>query len=182
VTYIAFLRAINVAGRTVKMARLRELFAELGLANVRTYIQSGNVFFETDETDRDLLTGMIEGHLLQALGYEVGVFLRTIPEVEQIFALDPFAGVEENADNRLGVVFAEGLLPRELAFPIQSPRRDVTIVGMTAGEIFCVCWLVNGRLGDPTRSIAAACNLRSLKATMRFYGTTAKILEAARQA
>ena len=82
-TYIAFLRAINVAGRTVKMARLRELFAELGFANVRSYIQSGNVFFETDETDRALLTGMIAGHLLQALGYEVGVFLRTIPEVER---------------------------------------------------------------------------------------------------
>jgi uncharacterized protein (DUF1697 family) len=181
VTYIAFLRAINVAGRTVKMARLRELFADLGFANVRSYIQSGNIFFETAETDREMLTGMIEGHLLQALGYEVGVFLRTIPEVEQIFALDPFNEVEETPDIRLCVVFAEGPLPRDLALPRQSPKRDVTIMGMTAGEILCVYHLVNGRMADPARSIAAACNLRSLKSTTRFYATTAKILEAARQ-
>jgi uncharacterized protein (DUF1697 family) len=181
VTYIAFLRAINVAGRTVKMARLRELFAELGFAKVRSHIQSGNVFFETDETDRALLTGMIAGHLLQTLGYEVGVFLRTIPEVEQIFALDPFKEVEVTPDIRLCVVFAEGPLPRDLALPLWSPKRDVTIVGLTDGEILCVYHLVDGRMGDPARSIAATCNLRSLKSTTRFYGTTAKILEAARQ-
>ena len=42
--YIALLRGINVGGHVVKMERVRELFAELGFTNVRTYIQSGNVF------------------------------------------------------------------------------------------------------------------------------------------
>ena len=45
-TYIALLRGINVGGHTVKMERLRGLFGELGLERVRSYIQTGNVFFE----------------------------------------------------------------------------------------------------------------------------------------
>src|SRR5579872_787535 len=74
--YIAFLRGINVGGHTVKMERLRQLFTELGLAHVRTYIQSGNVFFETTDSDRARVTGTIEEHLHKVLGYEVPVFLR----------------------------------------------------------------------------------------------------------
>ena len=44
--YVAFLRAINVGGHTVKMDRLRALFAELGHGGVETFIASGNVIFE----------------------------------------------------------------------------------------------------------------------------------------
>ncbi|HEV2405968.1 MAG TPA: DUF1697 domain-containing protein, partial [Ktedonobacterales bacterium] len=75
--YIALLRGVNVGGHVVKMERLRALFAELGLSNVRTYIQSGNVFFDTEQTDRVALTASIEEHLRAALGYAVPVFLRT---------------------------------------------------------------------------------------------------------
>ena len=49
--YIAFLRAINVGGHTVKMDRLREIFESLGFANVETFIASGNVVFETTAGD-----------------------------------------------------------------------------------------------------------------------------------
>ena len=69
--YIALLRGINVGGHLVKMERLRDLFMELGFTHVRTYIQSGNVFFETTQTDRKGVSQTIEQHLHQALGYEV---------------------------------------------------------------------------------------------------------------
>ena len=50
--YVAFLRAINVGGHTIiKMADLKQIFESLGLENVQTYIQSGNVIFESDEED-----------------------------------------------------------------------------------------------------------------------------------
>ena len=55
-TYTALLRAVNVGGRTVKMERLRDLFSELELGNVRSFIQSGNVFFDTPRLDREELT------------------------------------------------------------------------------------------------------------------------------
>lgn len=181
-TYIAFLRAINVAGRTVTMARLRELFADLGLANVRSYIQSGNIFFETDETDREALTLTIERHLRQALGYEVGVFLRTIPEVEHLLALDPFGGVEVTPDLRLCVVFVATAPRQDLALPLTSPRGDATIVGVTPGEILLVLHLINGRPADATKFLATVFAGTPSKGTMRFWGTTAKILAAARRA
>src|SRR5690348_9347846 len=102
--YIALLRGINVGGHTVKMERLRELFTEVGFTHVRTYIQSGNVFFETAQTDRKILTQTIELHLRQSLGYEVPVFLRTIPELEQIVELNPFQHINVTSDMRACVV------------------------------------------------------------------------------
>ena len=69
--YIALLRGINVGEHQVKMAALRRLFADLGLANVGFYIQSGNVFFDSDEADRAALRARIEGQLRASLGYEV---------------------------------------------------------------------------------------------------------------
>ena len=89
-TYIALLRGINVGGHTVKMERLRGLFGELGLERVRSYIQTGNVFFESDEADTRTLQATIERHLRAALGYEVATCLRTVAEVEQLLARDPF--------------------------------------------------------------------------------------------
>lgn len=111
-TYIAFLRAVNVGGRTVKMERLRELFGELGLAGVRTYIQSGNVFFTADAgIDRPALTRRIEEHLREALGFEVPTMVRTVEEVEELLAAEPFQGIELTADNRFCVVFLSEPLP-----------------------------------------------------------------------
>ena len=69
---IAFLRAINVGGHTVKMDRLRTLFEELGYANVATYIASGNVIFEMPRMSTQTLEAQIEHHLQQALGYAEG--------------------------------------------------------------------------------------------------------------
>src|SRR5690348_3020315 len=70
-TWVALLRGINVGGHTVTMARMRELFGELGFGGVRSYIQSGNIFFQSDEPDRPALRGRIEQHLQATLGYAV---------------------------------------------------------------------------------------------------------------
>ena len=75
--YIAFLRAINVGGRTVKMDRLRGLFEHLGYADVETFIASGNVIFQSPAEDTRALEQQIEAHLAASLGYEVATFVRT---------------------------------------------------------------------------------------------------------
>ena len=62
--YVAFLRAINVGGHTIiKMTDLKKMFESCRLENVRVYIQSGNVIFESDENDATLLEKQIEGQL-----------------------------------------------------------------------------------------------------------------------
>lgn len=177
--YIALLRGINVGGHIVKMDRLRHLFGELGLHNVRSYIQSGNVFFETEQEDRAALTSTIEQHLQTALGYAVPVMLRTVEEVEQILALDPFGHLDVTDDMRLCIMFMAEPLHHNLALPLRSPKGDMEIVVATEREVFVVWHLINGR--PPTSDTWFAKTLGKNTATTRFYHTTAKILAAAKK-
>ena len=98
ITYVAFLRGINVGGhKLIKMEELRRIFNIPGFKNVRTYIQSGNVLFEGKEGEEVPFTRKIEQKLRKALGYEVKVFLRTIPELKNIVKQNPFPPHGENA-------------------------------------------------------------------------------------
>lgn len=175
--YIAFLRGINVSGHRIKMDRLRELFAELGFTKVRSYIQSGNIFFETTDTKRAALTEKIEQHLCFALGYEVPVFLRTVAEVEQALQLDPFKGIEVTSDTRFIITFIPQPLPDTIKLPLLSPKGDYEILQATGGEVFILMRLINERPGNPAAFIEKTCKV---KTTSRFFGTTVKILEAAK--
>ncbi|MFB7663397.1 DUF1697 domain-containing protein [Kitasatospora sp. NPDC056138] len=178
-TYIAFLRAINVGGRTVTMERLRGHFTELGLREVRSYIQSGNVFFSTEEGDRAALTARIEQHLAAALGYQVPVMLRTVDEVAELVAADPFAGVEVTPELRLCVVFLSEPLPEEFVLPLRDPKGDWEIVGAVPGAAFVVMHLRKGRLGgNPATAFPKSYRGQG---TSRFFHTTVKILNAARK-
>jgi uncharacterized protein (DUF1697 family) len=88
--YVAFLRAINVGGHAIiKMADLKKMFESAGLENVQTYIQSGNVIFES-EAGSDPLAKQIERQLETAAEYKIHVFVRTIRGVQSIAAKPPF--------------------------------------------------------------------------------------------
>lgn len=82
--YVAFLRAINVGGHTVKMDHLRTLFESMGFANVETLIASGNVIFDSKSKSAGSLEQKIEKQLREALGYEVITFIRTVAEVAEV--------------------------------------------------------------------------------------------------
>ena len=178
-TYMAFLRAINVGGHTVTMERLRGLFGELGLEGVRTYIQSGNVFLTTEETDRAALTARIERHLEAALGYAVPTELCTVGEVEAIVDADPYAGVEVTPEVRLCVLFLSEPLPDGLTPPVSSPKGDWDLVGATDRAAFLVMHLRNGRPGGNPAGLFGKAYPGT--ATSRFFHTTVKILAAAKK-
>ena len=110
--YVAFLRAINVGGHTVKMDRLKALFEELRLANVETFIASGNVLFDTAAQDIAALESRIERKLHTALGYEVTTFIRPLSAMPAIAAAHPFAGFEAK-----GITLSVGFL-KEPATPL----------------------------------------------------------------
>jgi len=176
--FIAFLRGINIGGHRVKMERLRELFAELRFTEVRSFIQSGNIFFEMSDTDRSALTSRIEQHLFAALGYSVPVFLRTYAEVERALQLDPFKEIEATSETRFLITFISQPLPDNLKLPITSPKKDYELLHATSSEVFSVMRLINGRPGNPAAFIEKTCKV---KTTSRFFGTTIKILQAARK-
>jgi len=95
-TYIALLRGINVSGqKKVPMAELRELLSKSGLVNVQTYIQSGNVIFQSSEENKKVLENNIQKLILNHFGFEVPVLVRTAKELQIIFDACPFSEVKK---------------------------------------------------------------------------------------
>ena len=128
----AFLRAINVGGRTVRMEVLRELFTALGASNVETFIASGNVIFETRSRGGRALEARIEAHLRSSLGYDVATFLRTLEELQAI-AQHPAFDPDDVAAGTVMVTF--------VGSPVSGPADAAVAAARTANDDFHV----NGR-------------------------------------
>lgn len=90
-TYIALLRGINVGGhKKVRMAELRELLTKSGLENVKTYIQSGNVIFQSSNKNSKDLEDTIQNSILKHFGFNVPVLVKTRDELTTVFNNSPF--------------------------------------------------------------------------------------------
>ncbi|MBM7691574.1 uncharacterized protein (DUF1697 family) [Peribacillus deserti] len=88
--YIALLRGINVGGKNkIKMTDLREALGALGLERIQTYIQSGNVLFESEEEEA-VLRQRIEQQVEKVFGLSIKVILRMSEEMKKILASCPF--------------------------------------------------------------------------------------------
>ena len=176
--YIAFLRSINVGGHVVKMELLRSYFAELGFENVRSYIQTGNIFFETPEADATVLETRIEEYISARLGYAVPAFVRTPEQVKAVFEQEPFRGLVASPEVRYFVLFISQPLPEDCTFPLLSKKNEFEVLGATPGEAFIVMNLQNGQPGNPSAFLEKQFGL---KATARFYDTLKKIYMACEQ-
>jgi|GraSoiStandDraft_24_1057298.scaffolds.fasta_scaffold01279_4 uncharacterized protein (DUF1697 family) len=89
-TYVALLRGINVGGnRRVAMADLRGWAEEIGLQQVRTYVQSGNLVFKSQQPAA-ALEKKIERKIAQAAGFEVRVVVRSAKEIREVMRSNPF--------------------------------------------------------------------------------------------
>lgn len=174
--YVAFLRGINVGAHMVKMARLCELFRELGFTDVWTYIQSGNVFFIAPEQNRQSLVKSIEEHLERELGFGVPVILRTLGDIEHIVRSDPFKHVAVTPDTRLCVAFTTGLVPSDLALPMHSPKNDMSVIAAAPHELFMTWKIINGR---PPAFTSFPPKITDGPVTTRFFQVLVKMLAAA---
>ena len=104
-TYIALLRGINVSGqKKIRMAELREQLAELPYENIQTYIQSGNIVFQSPEKPLAQLAKEIRGKIAEHYEFDVPTLIKTPAEMEAVVANNPFA----NEDlKRVYVTFLE---------------------------------------------------------------------------
>ena len=104
-THVAFLRGINVGGHNrMKMDELRDLCEAMGLKNVRTYIQSGNVVFDAEGADAGIVGDELEGMIDREFGYDVDVMVRTRAELDAVVADQPFEEPTDE-DTKLYVTF-----------------------------------------------------------------------------
>ncbi|MCB0698397.1 MAG: DUF1697 domain-containing protein [Chitinophagales bacterium] len=124
--YIAFHRAINVSGsKIIKMEHLRTMFADMGFKNVASYIQTGNVYFETKATDTDKLAKKIESHLEKELGFEVETFVYTVEELAQVIKKDPFKKIEDDGNAVIYIGFLQSEPEKELVEKLYTYNSDV---------------------------------------------------------
>jgi len=88
--YVSMLRGVNVGGSgLVKMEPLREAYESIGLADVRTLLQSGNVLFRCGLTDRERLVKRIMQEIERRFDLQIEVVLRTLAEVASIVDRGP---------------------------------------------------------------------------------------------
>jgi uncharacterized protein (DUF1697 family) len=95
-TYVAFLRGVNVGGKgIVAMATIREALVALGLSDVRTYINSGNVIFSTPASDAEKLTATIEKALEKRAGMVIKVLVMDHKALERVVEAIPRNWVDD---------------------------------------------------------------------------------------
>mgnify|MGYP001364685235 CR=1 FL=1 len=134
--YVALLRGINVGGNTMlKMSNLKPCLERTGLDNVVTYINSGNVGFDSDRSAGDLV-GVIESAIAAEFERQVPVMIRSRSDIARIISLNPFNG-EFESHKEMHVLFLKDEMPPEKQQQLikaATPPERFAIVGR---EIYC---------------------------------------------
>ncbi|HEX6278495.1 MAG TPA: DUF1697 domain-containing protein [Pyrinomonadaceae bacterium] len=135
--YVALLRGINVGGNTmISMAELKESFASVGFENVVSYINSGNLAFDTRKTGEAKLVDRIESAIEKDFGLKVQVMVREQKKIEHILANNPYVG-EYESHKEMHVLFLKSELSDKqkqlLADAVPSGERFMA----RGREIYC---------------------------------------------
>ncbi|MEO7673635.1 MAG: DUF1697 domain-containing protein [Pyrinomonadaceae bacterium] len=131
--YVALLRGINVGGKNmIKMETLRATLGSLGFENVKSYINSGNLVFETAAADQEALGETIRDAIRIEFGFDIAVMVRSIDEIRSLIDGNPFEGRFEN-DKDLHVFF--------LREPLSDEQNSSLLANESENELF----LVRGR-------------------------------------
>ncbi len=94
--YIALLRGINISGqKIIKMADLRQLLSSAGLSNVQTYIQSGNIIFESNDSIKNL-TQLVIDTIERHYGFYVPTFILLPEQLQNAVNNNPYKDAEGN--------------------------------------------------------------------------------------
>ncbi len=168
---IAFLRAINVGGHTVTMARLRREFAGLGFTDVETFIASGNVIFTSRAANPAALEKKIEARLEAALGFEVATFVRTDAEVAAVAGYQPFTPAQIE-DGALYVGFVERPLDAAAARAVMTFTTEIDDFRVNGREVY---WLRKTRQSDSPFNYASLEKALKIRATFRGINTVARL-------
>ena len=179
--YVAFMRAINVAGHaSVRMSDLRGVFAAAGCRNVTTFIQSGNVLFDSPERGIPTILRSLRGHLRRLVGDEPDVLLRTAEEVTGLLACAPFRKIRAGAGVKHYVVFLSQAPRPRLRLPLVVPKEALEVVGIADRDLFVVSRRKkNGSFGFPNAFIEKELGV---SATTRNWTTVTKVAALLSQA
>jgi uncharacterized protein (DUF1697 family) len=126
-TYIALLRAVNVGGTgKLPMTELQAMCQRIGCENVRTYIASGNVVFQSKKTAAAVKKAL-EKELAAYAGKPVGVVMRSPEEMKQVLADNPFPNA---AKNHTVAIFLDGKTSADMLTAIRGQDKEEVALGV----------------------------------------------------
>ena len=179
--YIALLRGININGKTVRMDALKSAFETMGLAGARTYIQTGNVLFRSDEGEESL-KNRIEKSLEVEFGFPIPVVLRTGEELDRMIQALPFSSkeVEEAARSDEVETLYVALLPR---IPLQENLKRLDVYQKESDQYRIIGRDIYLLFHNSIRDSKIAGNLHKLDvpSTVRNWNTIRKLAELANE-
>jgi uncharacterized protein (DUF1697 family) len=174
---ISLLRGVNLGGHNkVKMDALRRLYESLGMQNVQTHIQSGNVVFKTKERDLVRLSRLIEDAIEKKFGFHSDVILRTPTELRGVIARNPFAKRSDIDPSKLLVTFLA-------TDPATEAREKVSKLDTQPDELYVdgreVYIYFVGSMARPKISWMAIAKMLKASGTGRNWNTVTKLLDIA---
>jgi len=178
-TYIALLRGINVSGHhKIKMVELKQLFINLDFENVITYIQSGNVIFESSEKNNSKIEEQIVEQVKKEFGHTIKVLVITKENLLTIFTSNPFLKDETIDTKALYIIllkenyFIEGI---KLIKPYITNNEELKIIGN------CAYIHYPGGAGNSKLTINIIEKKLQTVATSRNWRTITKLVELSNQ-
>lgn len=166
--YVAFLRAVNLGPHnSLKRDVLANVFTSSGCNSVSTYLQTGNIIFDTSSSPADLVP-QIEAKLTAITSKEVTVILRDLADIRELAENPPFGEHTATADEPHFVTFLQTAAHRALPIPYESAKKDLLIINCKGVDIFSIGKRQNGRITFPNAIIEQKCQVR---ATTRNWNT-----------
>ncbi len=175
--YVSMLRAVNVGGTSrIKMDALRAVYESIGLNDVRTLLQSGNVVFRSSLKDRERLVKRITQELERQLELQVDVIVRTLAELADIVERGPV--LSPHADpSKLLVMFLSGVPDAAAQAALGKWHKGPEMLEMRGPEIYL--YYPEG-VGRSKLSGAVIENKLNTSGTARNWNTLQKLLETGR--
>jgi uncharacterized protein (DUF1697 family) len=170
--YAAFLRGINVGGnKPVRMDELKAAFESMGFSGVETYIQSGNVAFNSGEKDTGAVGKKVGKALPKKLGFEVSVFVRSQERMKEFSKLGPES---EKPEEKQYVAFLSDGAGKKLEAGTES-KDGMAIERVLVDDAFVTCRIVKGKFAFPNAWLE---KLTGAPATTRNWNTVRKMAES----
>jgi len=172
--YLALLRGINVGGNNIiKMADLKACFEALGLTDVATYIQSGNVIFKSGEKNRGTLTKKIEAGLTKRFGYDARLVIITHQQLKQTVEEAPSGFGNAPSECKYDVIFLKEPLTPDEAMKHVRTKEGVDTAHAGKDAIYFSRRISAGSSSELTKLIGTPV-YQSM--TIRNWNTTTKLL------
>lgn len=178
-SYVAFLRAVNVGGRNVKMADIRAALANAGFADPQTHIQTGNIRVSTSMRSPQRVAAQIRETLTASAGFDIPAIVRTPAELRSLVArLDAIPALLPG-DGRRYVAFADGPVGENALSTLEgwsTPGERVVVLGsdimaeLTVG--FHTSTLTNARIERITGQTTTWRDLKVVRQVTDLWGGT----------